>query len=239
MPTTPKPKSYDRQPNETDKSWAAFCAYRDMGRERTTAKVRVKFGYTTSRLLAVWSSKHAWVERCSVFDDEETQRESVALQELRLTRRLQMEKDAWNRRDRLIKKADTMMAIPIGKPVISEDGTTIYMPTDKWNLKDAIAFFQYADTLGLFATGGENKKLDVVESVTILADAGLLPLAAVVAISQGYEQFKDVIKETLLNENKSIRERDNKDAITERALSNILGESEDISAPTPKCDQQV
>ena len=237
--TSLKPKPYDRQPSETDKSWAAFCVYRDMGRERTTKKVQIECGYKHSSIAEQWCAKHAWVERCRPFDDEETQRESIALQELRLKRRLQMEKDAWNRRDRLIKKADTMMAIPIGKPVMSEDGTTIYMPTDKWNLKDAIAFFQYADTLGLFATGGETKKLSEVDAVTILADAGLLPLAAVVAISQGFQQFKNVIKEALLNEHESDREGAGKDAITERAFSNILGESENISASPPECDQQI
>ena len=239
MTTTPKPKPYDRQPSETDKSWAAFCVYRDMGRDRNAMKVAEKCNYKQPSLIQRWCLQHSWVLRCSAFDDEETQRESIALQELRLKRRLQMEKDAWTRRDRLIKKADTMMAIPIGKPTMNEDGTTIYMPTDKWSLKDAIAFFQYADTLGIFATGGETKKLDEVEAVTILADMGLLPAAAVVAISQGFQQFKSVIKEALLNENESNGERDQQDGEAEIAFSDILGESENISAPASERDQQV
>lgn len=201
--TTAKPKPYDRQPNETDKSWAAFCMYRDMGRDRTLDKVRLKLEHTANVIVSRWSTKHRWVARCSAFDDDELERESIALQKLRLSRRLQMEKDAWNRRDKLIKKADMIARIPLIKPEMSEDGTQIFMPTDKWSLKDAIAFYQYADNLGLFATGGENKKLDEVEAVTVLADAGLLPQSAVIAISQGFQQFKQLIKEALVNETES------------------------------------
>ena len=200
MPTNPKSKPYDRQPNETDKSWAAFCIYRDMGRERSTKKVQLECKYRQPSILQQWSVKHKWVERCSAFDDDELERESIALQKLRLSRRLQMEKQAWERRDKLIKKADMIARIPLVKPEMSDDGTQIFMPTDKWSLKDAIAFYQYADSLGLFATGGENKKLDEVEAVTVLADMGLLPQSAVVAITQGFQQFKQVIKEALVNE---------------------------------------
>ena len=144
-----------------------------------------------------------------------------------------MEKQACERRDKLIKKADTIARVPLLKPEVSEDGTQIFMPTDKWSIKDAIAFYEYADRLGIFATGGGAKKLDEVEAVTILADAGLLPATAVVAISQGFEQFKNVIKEALLNENESDRERNNQDG-KESAFSDILGQAEDISASSPE-----
>lgn len=207
MPKSTKSKPYDRQPNETDKSWAAFCMYRDMGRDRSLEKLRQdrseKGIANTLSTLGGWCTKHNWVKRCSAFDDDELERESIALQKLRLSRRLQMEKDAWNRRDKLIKKADMIARIPLVKPEMNDDGTQIFMPTDKWSLKDAIAFYQYADSLGLFATGGENKKLDEIEAVTVLADAGLLPQSAVVAISQGFQQFKQVIKEALVNEAES------------------------------------
>ena len=204
MTRSPKFKPYDRQPNETDKSWAAFCVYRDMGRDRSLAKLQQERGDKGDKniqsILFKWSVKHSWVKRCSAFDDDELERESIALQKLRLSRRLQMEKQAWERRDKLIKKADMIARIPLVKPEMSDDGTQIFMPTDKWSLKDAIAFYQYADSLGLFATGGENKKLDEVEAVTVLADMGLLPQSAVVAITQGFQQFKQVIKEALVNE---------------------------------------
>jgi hypothetical protein len=71
------------------------------------------------------------------------------------------------------------------------------MPTNKWRLVDAIAFYQYSDRLGIFATGGETKKIDELEAVQLLADLGIIPLEAVVAIGQGYERFKEVIREAL------------------------------------------
>jgi len=202
MPT--KPKIYDRQPNETDKSWAAFCIYRDMGRERSLRKLRQEWLETgtsnTMSKLGAWCSRHEWVKRCSAFDDEELERESIELQKLRLSRRLQMEKQAWERRDKLIKKADTIARVPLLKPEISGDGTQIFMPTDKWSIKDAIAFYEYADRLGIFATGGEKPKMDELQAVQLLADLGVLPQEAIAAIGQGYEKFKEVIRGAFVNE---------------------------------------
>ena len=204
MTTTPKPKPYDRQPSETDKSWAAFCAYRDMGRERSLEKYcqnpanNRPPSYITT--LKLWSSKYAWLKRCSVFDGEELERESIELQKLRLSRRLQMEKQAWERRDKLIKKADTIARVPLLKPEVSEDGTQIFMPTDKWSIKDAISFYEYADKLGIFATGGEKPKMDELQAVQLLADLGVLPQEAIAAIGQGYEKFKEVIRGAFVNE---------------------------------------
>lgn len=194
-------KPYDRQPNETDKSWAAFCMYRDMGRERSLEKLRQKRteeGIANgSSVLGSWSVKHNWVERCSAFDDDELERESIELQKLRLSRRLQMERDAWNRRDKLIKKADMIARIPLVKPEMSEDGTQIFMPTDKWSLKDAIAFYQYADNLGIFATGGEKPKMDIIDAINLLAANDVLPPEFVAIALQGVEKFKELLRELL------------------------------------------
>ena len=219
--TFAKPKPYDRQPSETDKSWAAFCAYRDMGRERSLEKLkqnRAKTGGSnTYSTLTNWSSKYAWVKRCSVFDGEELERESIELQKLRLSRRLQMEKQAWERRDKLIKKADTIARMPLLKPEVSEDGTQIFMPTDKWSIKDAIAFYEYADRLGIFATGGDT-----------LTDGKLIDEL----IKRGYIVV-DPRKVQSSDTNKN-GESDRESAINN--FSDILGESEDISASTTTAD---
>jgi len=191
-------KIYDRQPNDTDKSWLAFCKYRDMGRDRSLEKVRQEYGLRSVRKLELWSSKYSWVRRCAAFDDDEMQTESIALSKLRLEHRLQLERDAWDRRDKMIKKADFILAIPLIEKVVTDDGTTIYNPTSKWRLTDAIALDKYAHELGIFATGGESKKLDELEAVTILADLGVIPQDAVIAISKGYSQFKQAIREAFL-----------------------------------------
>lgn len=191
-------KIYDRQNSDTDKSWIAFCKYRDMGSDRSLEKLLQTYPENTPlsyvRVLKLWSSKYAWVKRCAAFDNDELQTESIALQKLRLKRRLQLEKQAWDRCEKLTKKADLILAIPLVSKVVSDDGLTTYNPTDKWRLSDAIALDKYAQELGIFATGGETKKIDELEAVTVLADMGLLPQSAVIAISKGYAEFKEAIR---------------------------------------------
>ena len=199
MTVKTKSKPYDRQPNETDKSWAAFCIYRDLGRERTLEKAQKQCNYKSCYNLFQWSSKYKWRERCRAFDDEESERVSIILQKERYERRLQMEKQAWERREKLIKKADTISRVPLLKPEMSEDGTQIFMPTDKWNLKDAIAFYEYSDRLGIFATGGEKPKMDIIDAINLLATNEVLPPEFAVIASQGIEKFKDLLRELLKN----------------------------------------
>lgn len=203
MTVKTKSKPYDRQPNETDKSWAAFCVYRDMGRDRTLEKVDQNKTQTRQKrslsYLKEWSVKHSWVKRCSAFDDDELEKESIMLQKERLNRRLQMERDAWNRRDKLIKKADTIARVPLLKPEMSEDGTQIFMPTDKWSVKDAIAFYEYSDKLGIFATGGEKPKMDIIDAINFLATNDVLPPEFAVIASQGIEKFRDLLRGLLKN----------------------------------------
>lgn len=207
MTVKTKSKPYDRQPNETDKSWAAFCVYRDMGRERTAKKVQLECNYKQPSIIQQWCLKHNWVARCSAFDDDELEKQSIALQKERLNRRLQMERDAWNRRDKLIKKADTIARVPLLKPEMSEDGTQIFMPTDKWSVKDAIAFYEYSDKLGIFATGGEKPKMDIIDAINFLATNEVLPPEFAVVASRGIEQFKNLLRELLKNGTGDVNEQ--------------------------------
>ena len=84
-------KIYDRQSNDTDKSWLAFCKYRDMGSDRTLEKLRLTIGKGSVRSLEMWSSKYSWVERCRAFDGDENKAQSKALQQQRLKQRLQLD----------------------------------------------------------------------------------------------------------------------------------------------------
>lgn len=74
---------WDMQPGETAKSYAAFCAYRDLGSDRSLMKtVPVLFPdlgstkpVTKQHRLQEWSAKHKWVSRCEAYDAYLDQRE--------------------------------------------------------------------------------------------------------------------------------------------------------------------
>lgn len=82
---------WDRQEGETAKAYAAFCAYRDYGIDRSIQKVVNKYieNAWSMPLLLRWSAKHNWVKRCAAFDsymDKERQKEYLA-QTLEISRR--------------------------------------------------------------------------------------------------------------------------------------------------------
>jgi hypothetical protein len=65
MDLTPAP--WERQPKESPEAWEAFALYRDMGVERSTAKVGRALGKSTD-LMDRWSRNHSWVARCMAYD---------------------------------------------------------------------------------------------------------------------------------------------------------------------------
>jgi len=82
MSETKQQDPWDRQKNETNKAYSAFCVYRNMGERRSLSKaVKEIFPnispdkYTTKiRGLGVWSSKYMWVKRVEAWDAyQETQ----------------------------------------------------------------------------------------------------------------------------------------------------------------------
>lgn len=68
---------WDRRPDETSKAYAAFCAYLELGPERSIERAfRDRNGTeraqkTQGAWWRRWSSRHDWVERARAFDDHE------------------------------------------------------------------------------------------------------------------------------------------------------------------------
>lgn len=58
---------WNKQPKETKKAFEAFKLYRDMGFERSQAKVAKKLGKST-QLMSRWSRKYKWVKRAAAWD---------------------------------------------------------------------------------------------------------------------------------------------------------------------------
>lgn len=197
-------KIYDRQDTDTDKSFAAFAIYRDMGSDRTLEKVRVEIGHRSGRNVQIWCSKYKWVERCRAFDDDELRSHSATLQQQRLKYKLEIEKKAWERRLKFQKKADLILNIPIVTSITTEDGITIYTPTDKWRLTDAIAFSKYADELGIMATGGDRPNMTEFDAIRVLVMAGMLPVEILEACERGIDNLKLSLREAFANLNKPV-----------------------------------
>ena len=60
-------QSWERQEGDTKLSFAAFAIYRDMGVERSTAKVGKQLGKSWE-LIQRWSRLHNWVQRAADYD---------------------------------------------------------------------------------------------------------------------------------------------------------------------------
>jgi hypothetical protein len=61
---------WQRLEEETDPAWEAFRCYRDLGLERSIAKVAGELDKSVP-LMERWSSKHRWVMRSTTFDIEQ------------------------------------------------------------------------------------------------------------------------------------------------------------------------
>jgi hypothetical protein len=164
-------KPYDRQSHDTDKSWAAFCIYRDMGSDRTIEKLRIEIGQRSVRHLEKWSSENNWGERCRAFDADELARQSIALQKQRIKNRVL----AAEHQNRLVERVKQMLEQPL---------------RENWRESDIGRNLLVSCQLGDYATGGEVKKLDEIEALTVLVDCGWLPETTLVKFSEQLGKLK-------------------------------------------------
>lgn len=61
-------QQWERFDTDTDKSFEAFCVYRDMGSNRSHEKVAKELGKSAT-LISRWASENDWSERISAYDD--------------------------------------------------------------------------------------------------------------------------------------------------------------------------
>ena len=59
---------WEIRPNESEKAFAAFCIYRDLGPDRSLSLVSVEL-QKSSRWIKEWSRTHEWVVRAKAYDN--------------------------------------------------------------------------------------------------------------------------------------------------------------------------
>ena len=69
---------WERQENESAKAYESFSIYRDMGVERSLAKVGQQVG-KSKKMMEKWSKAHNWVARAEQWDLEQDRQIRVAL----------------------------------------------------------------------------------------------------------------------------------------------------------------
>ena len=69
---------WERQVGETARAYEAFSEYRDMGADRSLAKVGQKLGKSKAQ-MEKWSKKYSWVARAEAWDIEEDRLIRLAL----------------------------------------------------------------------------------------------------------------------------------------------------------------
>ncbi len=81
--------AWDKRENESDKAFAAFVEYRNMGTQRSLSKVRDKIGKRSGyeRQLEKWSSAYSWQERVSAWDTDQLSKRDKTDDELRVQER--------------------------------------------------------------------------------------------------------------------------------------------------------
>lgn len=185
---TRKLKSYDRQPTDTDKSWVAFCQYRDMGTERSLDKMiqeRAKTGTKTSKsTISSWSLKYGWVARCRDFDNDDLQRQSIALQRERTKRRIARERDADNYRIALKNRALKMIQAPL---------------RDNWTERDIIAALEASDRFAVISYGGDSPQVPLLQAVEIMVREGVIPNKVLETLEDGLDGLVAKIKESFID----------------------------------------
>ncbi len=88
---------WERQPNETEKAYAAFSVYRDMADKRTIQAVCDEIGKSYQAVYR-WVSKYEWKDRVRLYDnwlehearkDVITQKKKMIAQQLKISRAIQ------------------------------------------------------------------------------------------------------------------------------------------------------
>ena len=156
---------WERQPRETSRAYELFCAYRDMGIERSLRKMKASLnGSPSVRRLQVLSARWNWVERSQAYDDY-----------LEYQRRLQQEKErrAMHERHARVALLGMNVAVKGLESLLTkvQSGEGAVAPGDLTRLLDTsvkverLARGEPTDSHEVMGPGGGPVKLDLVQTL--------------------------------------------------------------------------
>jgi hypothetical protein len=151
---------FEKQPGESDRAWAGFQIYRDLGQARSIDKAyRIYTGQKESDKRASgrftkWSQDHDWLDRAQAYDDyhEMVRREAIEQYERRegvdLTRRaVRVQEELLGVKELLLLKLQAMAQWPLERTEEeSEDGKTIvHIYPARWSFSTLIRAIEVLD----------------------------------------------------------------------------------------------
>lgn len=161
MPSDPnlrtrRRESWERQPSETILAYQAFCAYRDLGLERTLEKA-AKILKRKMPGLQRWSAKHDWVRRAEEYDfylefKQRKKREKEYFQEI----------ESYRKRQKQLASATIAAAVKLLQKASRKLDA---VNSDDIDIKDLPNFFRSAASIAEAATNSEAQALALEELI--------------------------------------------------------------------------
>lgn len=141
--TRPRSAPYEKRDNESAVAFEAFQTYRDMGPERSCAKVASALGKSTT-LMDRWCSAHSWVLRASAWDREQ---DKLWHQEVARQRRSAVKRN--------LDLADAMKNLAAGSLMALAQNQTKLKPGELARLLEVAARLETAATAALPGDPGQ------------------------------------------------------------------------------------
>lgn len=155
--------THEQQPGESVKAYEAFQEYLNLGEKRSIRVVSRKLGKSAT-LVSRWSSRWQWQIRIESWNahmdavkleaEEEKAREMAGEWAKRFN---ELRAEEWELAQQCITRAKDMLAFPISKRVVKQEGPngeeiTVIMPA-KWTTADACRLLEMSSKLRRLACG--------------------------------------------------------------------------------------
>jgi len=160
-------KPYDQQPGESTKNYTAFRCYLDAGPQRSVRMVSRKLAKCKA-LISRWSSAWQWVSRVRAWEADDARRRQQAEEELALrdarkwaVRQQRVRDDEYDLGQAMLARAREMLAFPLTRKIVREEGRTIIIEPARWQASDVSRMADVAAELVRRSSGLATSRLEL------------------------------------------------------------------------------